>query len=67
MIYKFHCSNCNIDHPLDIPIEKYADLKEKQFCPLCRKKLTRVIEWNGPCDMNGGGYEGVGGRAKWQQ
>ena len=65
MIYKFHCSNCNIDHDLDIPIDKYMDLKEKQFCPFCKKKLIRVIEWNGTASGYGDGWFGKsnGGKA----
>ena len=66
MIYKFYCETCDMEHELDIPMDKYTDLKDKQKCPHCKNKLNRIIEWEGPCDMNGGGYEGIGGRAKWQ-
>ena len=65
MIYTFYCKNCNMEHELDIPIEKYTDLKDKQKCPSCSRKLERVIEWSGPATINGG-YEAVAGRAKWQ-
>lgn len=65
MIYKFYCKTCDTEHNLDIPIEKYTDLKDRQKCPFCRRKLERVIEWSGPATINGG-YEAVAGRAKWQ-
>ena len=65
MKYLFKCK-CGHKEELDIPMDKYDLLKDKQFCVLCRGKMSRVIEWNGPCDMNGGGYEGIGGRANWQ-
>lgn len=55
-----------MEHELDIPIEKYMDLKDKQRCPFCHKKLERVLEWTGTATINGG-YEAVAGRAKWQQ
>lgn len=66
MIYKFYCKACDMEHDLDIPIAKYMDLKDKQRCPYCRKKLERVLEWTGTATINGG-YEAVAGRAKWQQ
>jgi len=66
MIYKFSCKKCGHIEELDIPIDKYSELKDKQFCVLCRGQLQRVIEWTGSADINGG-YEAVAGRAKWQQ
>lgn len=66
MIYKFYCKTCDTEHDLDIPIEKYMDLKGEQKCPYCKKKLERVLEWSGVATINGG-YEVVAGRAKWQQ
>lgn len=65
MIYTFYCKTCDMEHELDIPIEKYTDLKDRQKCSFCRRKLERVIEWSGPATINGG-YEAVAGRAKWQ-
>lgn len=58
MIYKFYCKTCNMEHELDIPIEKYMDLKDKQRCPYCRKKLERIIEWTGVATGSGQGWFG---------
>lgn len=66
MLYKFRCKKCKKTELRSISIEDYDKEKSKQLCMICGQPMERVIEWEGPCDMNGGGYEGVGGRAKWQ-
>ena len=66
MKYTFRCKECGHTEELDIPMDKYSELKDKQFCVVCRGKAERVIEWEGSADINGG-YEAVAGRAKWQQ
>lgn len=58
MIYKFRCPTCDMEHELDIPIAKYMDLKDKQRCPFCKKKLERVIEWSGVATGSGDGWFG---------
>lgn len=58
MNYKFYCKTCNMEHELDIPIEKYIDLKDKQKCPYCKKKLERIIEWTGVATGSGQGWFG---------
>ena len=58
MIYKFYCKTCDMEHELDIPIDKYMDLKEKQKCPYCKKKLERVLEWTGVATGSGDGWHG---------
>ena len=58
MIYKFYCKACNMEHELDIPIAKYMDLKDKQKCPYCKKKLERVLEWSGVATGSGDGWFG---------
>lgn len=58
MTYKFGCSACNMEFDLDIPIEKYSDLKDRQKCPSCRKKLKRIIEWSGVATGSGSGWFG---------
>lgn len=65
MIYNFQCEKCDKVFEIDIPMDKYKEEKEKQFCPVCNSKLNRIIEWNGPA-CNLGGYSDVGGVAKWQ-
>jgi len=47
-----------MEHELDIPIDKYMDLKEKQKCPHCHKKLERIIEWTGVATGSGDGWYG---------
>ena len=66
MVYVFNCPVCNKDWDIDIPMDKYDDLKNKQHCPWCKSIIIRRIEWNGPASINGG-YEAVAGRAQWQQ
>lgn len=58
MIYKFYCKACDMEHDLDIPIDKYMDLKDKQHCPFCKKKLERVFEWSGVATGSGDGWFG---------
>ena len=58
MIYKFYCKACDMEHELDIPIAKYTDLKDKQTCPCCHKKLERVLEWTGVATGSGQGWFG---------
>lgn len=58
MVYKFYCKACDMEQDLDIPIDKYMDLKEKQKCPFCKKKLERVIEWTGVATGSGQGWFG---------
>lgn len=58
MTYKFGCSVCNTEFDLDIPIEKYTDLKDKQKCPYCKNKLKRIIEWSGVATGSGSGWFG---------
>ena len=64
MLYKFKCK-CGNTEERDIPIKDYTEQKDKQFCSKCESKMERIIEWEGPATINGG-YESVGGRAKWQ-
>ena len=65
MEYKFYCIKCKKDYLIDIPINEYDKEKSNQFCSKCSTPLRRVLEWNGPASINGG-YEAVGGKAKWQ-
>lgn len=58
MIYKFSCKKCGHIEELDIPIDKYSELKDKQFCVLCRSPLQRVIEWEGIAEGSGPGWFG---------
>lgn len=58
MIYRFYCKACDMEHELDIPIAKYMDLKDKQRCLFCKKKLERVIEWSGVATGSGDGWYG---------
>ena len=58
MTYKFYCKACDMEHELDIPIAKYMDLKDKQKCPYCKKKLERVLEWSGVATGSGDGWFG---------
>ena len=58
MYYKFQCPKCEHIEELDIPMEKYFELKDKQFCVLCRSKLERVIEWKGIAEGSGEGWFG---------
>lgn len=34
------------------------DLKDKQKCPYCHKKLERVLEWSGVATGSGDGWFG---------
>ena len=65
MTYEFRCDKCNKTIEVDIPMDKYKDFKDKQFCPDCNSKLERVIEWNGIA-YQVGGYSEEAGAAKWQ-
>lgn len=58
MLYKFVCKKCGREEELDIPIDKYDELKNKQFCILCRGKLERIIEWTGIAEGHGDGWFG---------
>ena len=65
MFYSFKCTKCGYKYDIDIPMSEYTEKKDKQKCIKCNSKLERVIEWEGPADINGG-YEAVAGRASWQ-
>ena len=64
MKYLFKCK-CGHKEELDIPMDKYDSLKDKQFCVLCRGKMNRVIEWTGVASGYGEGWHGRsdGGKA----
>lgn len=64
MTYRFYCETCDTEHDLDIPIDKYMDLKDKQKCPHCKKKLKRIIEWSGVASGSGDGWFGRGDGSK---
>lgn len=42
MKYEYKCINCGKEYFVDIPISKYEEEKDKQFCS-CGKKLTRYF------------------------
>lgn len=65
MIYDFDCIICKKEIEVEIPISNYDKEKDKQKCPVCNSILKRKLEWKGPATINGG-YEAIGGRAKWQ-
>lgn len=58
MNYVFNCPVCNKDLDVDIPMDKYSELKDKQYCPLCKGHITRKIEWTGTATGNGSGWFG---------
>lgn len=47
-----------MDTELDIPIDKYTELRDKQRCPFCKNKLQRVLEWTGIATGSGSGWFG---------
>ena len=65
MEYTFHCSKCNKDLEIELPMDKYTELKNSQRCPVCNSQLERKIEWTGSASINGG-YEAVAGKGAWQ-
>lgn len=65
MIYDYKCERCDKDFEVEISINEYDKLKDKQFCPECKSKMTRVLSWEGFA-VNIGGYSETGGIAKWQ-
>jgi len=59
MLYRFFCEYCNNnDIEIDIPMNDYDKLKDKQVCPECNGKIKRFIEWNGIAEGNGPGWYG---------
>lgn len=58
MNYVFNCPVCNKDWDIDIPMNKYDEQKNKQFCPWCKSKITRRIEWTGTATGSGQGWFG---------
>lgn len=42
MLYDFECECKNIEEK-DIPISQYDELKDKQICSKCGKKMSRVF------------------------
>lgn len=61
MNYRYHCDKCNKDLQIDIPMNKYSQLKDKQTCPECKLKVNRVIEWTGIAKGSGDGWVGARG------
>ncbi len=45
--YDYHCEKCNKDFELEISINDYDKVKDKQTCSNCGSKLTRVLSWKG--------------------
>ena len=64
MIYIFECPICNKDWDLDIPMKDYDLQKEKQYCPWCKSKLFRKIEWTGVAEGKGSGWYGKSNGSK---
>lgn len=65
MNYRFICKECDTEIEINIPVDKYDMLKNKQSCTNCGCKLERIIEWEGQATAKGGGWFGksTGGNA----
>jgi len=61
MNYRYFCDNCEKDFQIDIPMDKYDLLKDKQTCPECKSKVRRIIEWVGIAQGKGEGWCGARG------
>lgn len=64
MIYDFQCDKCNTVLEIEIPISKYDELKNKQFCSKCGEKLTRKLSFEGAINLPVGAY-GIDGGKGW--
>ena len=65
MVYKFECLKCGNIEEKTIPINEYDQQKGCQYCSKCKNKMTRVLEFTGSIGAIGG-YDTIGGAAKWQ-
>lgn len=65
MKYCFRCEKCNDIQNIEISMNDYDKLKDKQICSKCGAALKRVIEWNGIATGSGDGWFGKsdGGKA----
>ena len=60
-LYDYHCDKCNKDIELEISINDYDQVKDKQTCPDCNSKLNRVLSWHGFAIGQGDGWYGKAG------
>jgi putative FmdB family regulatory protein len=58
MKYDYHCESCDKTFELEISINEYDKVKDKQLCPNCNVKMTRVLSWNGFAMGKGSGWCG---------
>lgn len=61
MIYEFKCPACKKELEIDIPMKDYDKEKDKQLCPECNSKITRVLSWKGVAIGSGDGWFGKAG------
>ena len=56
MKYEFECELCKTQAEIDIPMNEYEDLKDKQSCPRCSGKMKRILAWQGCASLCSGMY-----------
>ena len=61
MKYDYKCDKCNKTFELEISIKEYDEVKDKQTCPECKSKMTRVLSWEGFAIGHGDGWFGKAG------
>lgn len=63
MTYDFKCEVCEKEVELNIPMDEYSEVKDKQTCD-CGGKLTRIQGWQGGVTLCSGMY-GIDGKKGW--
>lgn len=43
MTYDFRCDHCDLEQEVEIALEDYDRLKDKQICPICYRQMQRKI------------------------
>lgn len=55
MDYEFRCEKCNKETVIDIPMNEYTNVKDKQVCS-CGGKLNRILAFSGSVELCKGCY-----------